>query len=210
MKPLEYIHKYKLDETDKFSHNLFVDDLTSDFLVLLELTKNKDGQVNIKGFEQTVRAVRDKWDAIQRKTANKLPDKLWNYFFASFLAPMRENYFPTEMEKRRKEQEAEKRRREDKRAFYEEMHNGRGFGWGGSFEDMINDLLKNVFRLSSTPNTEFSLLNLESTCTEEDIMSSFRKLSLQHHPDKGGNKEFFISIVEAKNKCLAYIKNKTI
>ena len=41
---------------------------------------------------------------------------------------------------------------------------------------------------------------------EDDIIKSFRQLSMQHHPDKGGNRDRFEEIVEAKNKCIEYIK----
>ena len=41
---------------------------------------------------------------------------------------------------------------------------------------------------------------------EGDVKEAFRKLSMQHHPDKGGSREKFEEIVEAKNKCIEYIK----
>lgn len=211
MKPIEYINKYKLNELDKFNHNLFIEDLTSDFLSLLELTKSKDGSINIKGFEQTLRSVRDKWDAIQRKTANKLPDKLWGYFFASFIVPMRDEFFPEEMQKRKEEKEAAYKQREARRQFYKEQYSS-GFSsfrdHSNAFEDILNSLLKKLFKPITIPYESFDLLQLAIHCSKEDIINSFRQLSLKHHPDKGGNKDMFISIVEAKNKCLAYISNK--
>ena len=42
--------------------------------------------------------------------------------------------------------------------------------------------------------------------TEVEVKKSFKQLVQIHHPDKGGNKERFEEIVEAKNKCIEYIK----
>lgn len=43
----------------------------------------------------------------------------------------------------------------------------------------------------------YNILNIEKTASSEEIKKSFRKLSLKHHPDKGGNKEMFSKINEA-------------
>ena len=42
--------------------------------------------------------------------------------------------------------------------------------------------------------------------TESDVKEIYRKLSMKHHPDKGGIREKFIEITECKNKCLEYFK----
>ncbi len=51
----------------------------------------------------------------------------------------------------------------------------------------------------------FSLLNLTIESKEEDVKKSYRLLSMTKHPDKGGNKEDFVELTEAKNKCLEYL-----
>jgi len=51
-------------------------------------------------------------------------------------------------------------------------------------------------------------LNMDEEITEKMVMTSFRQLSLIHHPDKGGNSEKFIELTEAKNKCIEFIKFK--
>jgi hypothetical protein len=51
----------------------------------------------------------------------------------------------------------------------------------------------------------FSLLGLTLESKEEDVKKSYRLLSFTKHPDKGGNKEDFVEITEAKNKCLEYL-----
>jgi len=56
----------------------------------------------------------------------------------------------------------------------------------------------------------FSLLNLDVKLVKDasEIKSAFKKLSLRYHPDKGGSKEKFIEITEAKNKALEYFNHK--
>lgn len=51
----------------------------------------------------------------------------------------------------------------------------------------------------------FSTLNLTITAKEEEVKKNYRLLSMSKHPDKGGNKEDFVELTEAKNKCLEYL-----
>jgi hypothetical protein len=53
----------------------------------------------------------------------------------------------------------------------------------------------------------FQMLNIKAIegITMDMINKSFRALSMKYHPDKGGNKEKFVEIIEAKNKCIEYI-----
>jgi curved DNA-binding protein CbpA len=43
----------------------------------------------------------------------------------------------------------------------------------------------------------FAVLEVSPDCSEEDIKRSFRRLALQHHPDKGGQLEQFLAINNA-------------
>jgi len=52
----------------------------------------------------------------------------------------------------------------------------------------------------------FSALNLTTESKEDDVKKMYRTLSMSKHPDKGGNKEEFVELTEAKNKCLEYLK----
>ncbi len=83
--------------------------LTSEFFAQLEYFKAEN---NIKGFDNALKVIRMKWDSISNKIPYGLPEKLWNYFFATVVAPARENLSPSEMERRRKEAA-------EKRAYYE-------------------------------------------------------------------------------------------
>lgn len=196
MKTKEYVLKYKLNESSKFNHKDFISDITFDFISLLEVG---NATKNIKGFENAVRALRTKWDAINNKTVGQLPDKLWNYFYATVIAKMRNELFPSEMERRQKEYEERKKRQEEYRRFNDDIYSGFGF----NFWDY---LLGSLLTMDTCPVNSFETLGLSKDATSEEVNVAFRKLSMIHHPDKGGNNDKFIEIVEAKNKCLTYLK----
>lgn len=190
MKPLDYIKKYNLDNGVNFSHNEFISDLTLDFITLLEVGNARG---NIKGYNNAVNAIRMKWDGIDKKTAGQLPEKLWNYFFASVIAKLREELFPEEMQRQRQEKEDWKKRKAD----WERMEREEDSWIFGFF-------LHSLFS-KQKPVTSFQLLGLETEATMDDVKGAYRKLSMIHHPDKGGNRDKFIEITEAKNKCLAFL-----
>jgi hypothetical protein len=190
MKPLEYVKKYNLDQGVNFSHNEFISDLTMDFITLLEVGNARS---NIKGYNNAVNAIRMKWDGIDKKTAGQLPEKLWNYFFASVIAKLREELFPEEMQRQRQEKEDWKKRKTD----WERMEREQDSWIFGFF-------LHSLFS-KQKPISSFQTLGLESDATLDDVKVSYRKLSMLHHPDKGGNRDKFIEITEAKNKCLAFL-----
>jgi len=104
MKTKEYVNKYRLNENDKFNHSDFVYDLTHDFVTLLETTRDSERKINSKGFWNTVRAIRMKWDAINNKTLGQLSDKLWNYFYATVVCKMKVKLFPEEVKINGKEE----------------------------------------------------------------------------------------------------------
>ena len=56
--------------------------------------------------------------------------------------------------------------------------------------------------------SSYTILGVSTNCTEEDVKKAFRRLSLKHHPDVGGNKENFIKIQNAKDSVLKDIKNR--
>lgn len=194
MKTKEYVKKFKLNLGNKFNHSEFVNDLTVDFITLLEVG---NGKGNLKGFNNAVNAIRMKYDAINNKTVGCLPEKLWNFFFATVVAKMRNDLFPEEMEKRRVEKERRKKMYEDRKNWEEQMY-------GNFFEDYFAHILANMKR-SIVPSDSFAILGLTSDSSVNDVKSAYKKLSMQHHPDKGGDKNKFTQITDAKNKCLAYL-----
>jgi hypothetical protein len=202
MKTKEYTEKYKLDKINgcnSLNHNDFIADLTIDFMTLLEVGNSTK---NIKGFENAVRAIRMKWDGINNKTVGCLPDKLWGYFYAKVIMGYKNELFPeilAERERLRIIREGYKKQEQ------EEYNSFFGFNFNDLFAGFIASLFK-----TQIPESSFNTLGLISSANVEEVKEAYRTLALQHHPDKGGNNDLFISITEAKNKCLMYLKNKTL
>ncbi len=201
MKPRDYIKKYKLTDSDsRFSHNNFIDDIKMDFMTMFEITFNSDGVANIAGFENTVRAIRQKWDSINAKTAGALPDKLWNYFYASFICTMRDDMFPAEMAKRARDYEERKTERERRKQWERQSSWGDGF-----WQEYINNFWRSLFK--GMQNVDVSLhlstLGLRAPVSRDEVTSKYRELSMRYHPDKpGGDTRKFREITEAKNVVL--------
>jgi DnaJ-domain-containing protein 1 len=111
---------------------------------------------------------------------------------------MREDLFPTEMERRRREKEENQRRQDEYRRWNDPF---------GGFDPFARfSFLSSLFFNSIVPKESFEFLGLTIDATKDDVKSKFRELSKIHHPDKGGNNDKFVELTEAKNKCLAYIK----
>ena len=203
MKPKEFIEKYNLNKGwNKYKQNEFLTDMTSELLALLETYHAEN---NIKGFDNAVNVIRMKWDAIDKKIPFGIPEKLWGYYFATTIAKIREQMFPEEMDKRREmaaKRKEEWERRKAEREFWErEMY---GDFFGSFYEHLAALFLKNNIK----PVDSFITLGLTEDASEEDVKKAYRKLSMEHHPDRGGNKEKFILITEAKNKCLSWFGNQ--
>lgn len=207
MKTQDYVKKYQLNIDDKFNHSEFVSDLANDFVVLLGLNKAED---NIKGFENALRAIRMKFDAINNKTVGQLTDKLWNFFFATVVVKLREELCPKDMEKRRLINEQKKKdweQRKKEQAWVEEQFTNM---FNKQRESFFNGFLSSLFKRQSAPSESFLQLGFENdNVSIDEINSSYKKLVLKHHPDKGGKQEDFISITESKNKCIQWLNSKT-
>jgi DnaJ-domain-containing protein 1 len=199
----EYVTKYKLDLSDRFSHSDFVHDLASDFIALLEMNKASD---NIKGFDNALRCIRMKFDAISNKTLGVLPEKLWNYFYATVVVKLKEELCPKDVEirkqqqeQKRKEWEARKERREWEQRQFNNM-----------FEDFYSDFFNSLFSDSkrAIPKSQFIILGLTEKASADEVRSAYRSLTMLHHPDKGGKQDKFIEITNAKNECLSWLNSK--
>lgn len=200
MKPKEYIKKYNLENSTKFNTNDFINDLKIDF----DNELNKcNGLKSLKGYDQCIRVLRSKWDAINRKTANVLSEKLWKYLYASYVAKMRDEFFADEMGKRREESARRKQEYEDRKSFYE-----REFGQD-HFKEYFSNFIDRFFS-PSVPEESFKILGFVNKTTKDKVIESFRKLSKIHHPDKGGNHKKFIAICEAKEDCLRYLEKSEV
>lgn len=197
----EYIKKYSLDVNDKFNHTEFVQDLSSDFIALLEMNKAND---NIKGFDNALRCIRMKFDAINNKTVGNISDKLWNYFYATVVVKLREALCPKDVARRNAEKERRQKEWEERNAWrnYEEQ----------SFNDWYWERIFGSFNYlflgggNKKPVEAFTILGISEDADESQVKSAYKKLALTHHPDRGGKQEEFIKITDSKNKCLTYLK----
>lgn len=209
MKTQEYIAKYRLnaDREHHFNYQQFVADLTQDFEALLE---TGNARSNIKGYENAVRAIRMKWDAINNKTVGELPSGLWNYFYATVVARRKKELFPQEMERRRRAAEERERIRQEEQRLDQEMY-GWFFGFGffdGFFKELFEQIRAQL--RDQTVETSFSELGLDiSVATVDDVRRAYRTLCMKLHPDTGGDQESFIKLTEAKNRCLNYLMEKS-
>jgi hypothetical protein len=194
----EYVKKYNLDKSSKFSHNGFVQDMRQELLALCEINKALD---NLKGFDNALRCVKMKWDAIANKTLGVFPEKLWGYFFATVVAPLKKELCPREVEAKAQLNAEKKRQWEERRRWDDEYFNS-------TYERLWSRLL--IASIQQTPLQEFKLLGIANIehITVDDIRTKYRELSKIHHPDKGGKQELFVQLTEAKNKCIAWLDNR--
>lgn len=191
----EYVSKYRLDKSDRFDHSQFVEDLADDLIALLEINKALD---NIKGFDNAVRCVRMKFDAINNKTLGNIPEKLWNYFYAAVVVKLQEEMCPREMNRRREIKADKQKAYEQRKQWEQQMFDD---FWGRSFHNMLFGARKSF----APPIEAFEVLKLTTHSNIDDVKTAYKKLSIIHHPDKGGKQEKFIEITEAKNKCLEWL-----
>ena len=75
-----------------------------------------------------------------------------------------------------------------------------------TFNDNFNKF-KNQKNATSLLKAHFDKLGIEVTKNISIIKSQYRKLCLIHHPDKGGDKNMFISITESYNYILQHIND---
>lgn len=80
----------------------------------------------------------------------------------------------------------------------------------GEFREVINEYFYNVYFEYYRENgitlndlydpTLLSMLELPNNATLEDVKRKFRELALKYHPDKGGDSERFIELVDIYKK----------
>lgn len=197
MKPKDYIRKYNLDMSEHFNHSAFVADLTVDFQSQIDYQKSV-GQYSLSHFENIVKQMKQKFDGIANKFKMSLDkwEKLWKFFYASVVAKAKEIDFGDLLAKQKAARE-EKWRRDNAWKYHDSSSDDSYFHFGGAFFEQLFRMFfgsefgrsyafGNIFE-NVVPEDSFTKLNLTSDCSIEDVNVSFRKLALQHHPDKGSN-----------------------
>lgn len=197
MKTKEYLDKYNLHKGwNTKIQNEFISDMTSELEAQLMLNKAED---NIRGFNNALRCLKMKWDSISNKIPYGIPEGLWNYFFATVVASLREQMCPREMKRQREIREERQRRYEERKKmehdFMEEMYQAHMNYW--------KNLLAHIV-LASMPMDSFEYLGLTVDATPDDIQKKFRELALKAHPDRGGSQEKFIELTNHRNRCLKW------
>jgi len=82
----------------------------------------------------------------------------------------------------------------------------REFQWRKKRFNFWEHIMEYALSLNAAPSEAFQILELKIESTIDDVKAAYRKLSMVHHPDKGGSQEKFIELTEAKNKCLTYLQ----
>lgn len=201
MKTKEYIKKHFSE--GRYNQNNFMRDLTDELVAQLEYNQATD---NLKGFNNAVRVIHMKFQAIANKAAGRITDAQWNYFFATVVIPLRDEMCSREVAQkekiRREKQDAWEKRRRERDDLYGDA--------SSIFEEYRRRFIQSLFgKIQQCPNDAFSLLELPTDADAHMVKKSYRKLSMKHHPDKGGKQEMFIKITTAKNKCVEWI-NRTL
>jgi hypothetical protein len=198
MKTKEYIKKYNLDIQSKFNHNDFINDLTVDFISQLEFHTSTFQGLTLVKYQILVKQIREKWNNISLKSKEALPDKLWNYFYATVIAKVKEEYFKDYFAKI-------KREKEEKKKFWAQFNNGYDSFFDNFFHNFWKERISSLLSGNNIDNY-LSTLGFDKIPVLDDLNKKYRELVMQHHPDKGGNSEMFQKITEAKNYILRYIK----
>ena len=132
MKPIEFVRKYDLQSGWKPRvKNSFLQDMTNELLAFCEVNRVND---NIKAFDNAVKVVRMKWDAISRKIAGGLPEKLWNYWWATVVVKIRAELCPTEERRRVARQAARQAEYEERKRQEEEISELHWVEWSQAME----------------------------------------------------------------------------
>lgn len=205
----EFIKKYNLEKSNKIDRKEFIADFTNEFISHIE--SDKFASESLSAFNGIVNIMKQKFDALDRKTIYGLDEGIWRYWYAAIACKIREEYFPEE-KKYREFKEAEwKAKKAEERAEkerWQKIMDDHQAAWNDEFERRkaaYSAWLSALLRINTKPISSFETLNLNADATAEDVKKAYKELALKHHPDKGGNQQRFIEITEAKNKCLAYL-----
>jgi len=223
LKPKEYVRKYGFDRyvgfVSKDSKSEFLSDLANDFSTSVEYLATIN-QLSYERFKNCIKEIKQKWDSISNKMKGEgLSEGFWKYFFATVIVPMRDQMFGEYLKKKEDAWKQKKREREE--------FNKRYWGYAGGESEYayhrrkadeyfgayafynIWKRLMGDFTFGTTPTTKFEVLGISPEgATIETVNISFREKIRIYHPDKGGDKETAMALIEAKNECLKYLQSR--
>lgn len=208
----EFLKKYNLERSNKIDRKEFIADFTNEFISHIE--SDKFASESLSAFNGIVNIMKQKFDALDRKTHYGLDEGIWRYWYAAVACKIREEYFPEEKKYREfKEAEwkarmAEEHAEKEKWQKWQKWQKDQEAAWQAEFEKRkaaYSDWLSTLLKISIKPISSFEALGLDVDATAEDVKKAYRELALKHHPDKGGSQQKFVEIAEAKNKCLSYL-----
>lgn len=201
MKPKEYVKKYALDTSTVLPAG-FIREFADEFVAGVTVLKDS-GNFSYERFKTCVEQCKQKYDGICNKSSmpKDVFEKAWKYFYATTVVTLRDAIFGEYLEQKKAAHEAKKKE-------WREMH-----AWeNNAFEDMLRatqeERMRQFFLLllgGAPPVDSFSTLGLSVEADAEAVKSAYKRLALEHHPDKGGDGEVFKAVHMAKDKCLAWI-----
>ena len=200
MKPKEYVKKYHLDTATSIPRE-FTDEYAEEFTAGI-LLLNEKGNFNYERFKVCIEQSKQKYDSICNKSTMTKDtfEKTWKFFYATTVIKLRDAIFGEYLEQKKAAHDKCKRDWDGMNSWYK-----------SSFEDMLKSAYEERMRGffsalmgASVPTHSFEVLGLPTTATADEVKSAYKRLAVEHHPDKGGDEDKFKDILMAKDKCLAY------
>jgi curved DNA-binding protein CbpA len=203
----EYILKYNLDNSNNFNENDIVNDLFKEFLSAIEEEKPETEEE----FYEYIFIIRTKFEQIKKEALfAELPINILNKFQIKS-EEIKLKLFPEEKQKEHfnfdgfefKGKRKKKRRTRRNYKRYSDSGNQNSYRNTTSSNNSSNSFRNNNIVYPCFKTLGFNSMNI----TKKDVIKQYRKLSMIHHPDKGGNQIEFVKITEAKESCLKLCKN---
>lgn len=209
MKVKEYIKKYNLKTTKLSSSgkNELIKDLSMDFLSMLDFYKESPNQAyDYTRFKICVSQIKDKLDSIQNKSISfgspkesvVYWEKLWKYFYASFIVKIRDKEFGEYLNNKKKAYE------ERQKYYYDPYADFVNDFWSHIYDNVFNSLKKMCDNSEAmTPYLDILGIDpIKEPPSREIVIKKYRELVKVHHPDAGGDRSTFEKITNAKNELL--------
>jgi hypothetical protein len=208
MKPKEYHKKYgfslNADEAP-FEVAAMVSDLSADFLATIEYLQGCN-QLNHARFNTVKEEIYQKYTSIKKQSmaSKETWNVVWNQLNAQVIKAVEEKLFGDFLRKKKAEQDRRKREDSD---FYNQFRSDYDF-FQRAWEELLFAQLRKMAK-NLVPNEAFSILGIPSSSSPEEVSKQFKKLALVNHPDKGGDHQTFVKIIDAKNRCLAFLTSNS-